>query len=234
MLAAELVASARTLNPETYRYGRFRLWGDLSRSRYFSIAGQRDITPLLRVLSIRPSAEPIGRAFQGPAAVRPISPADHGMLAAYAATLALEPRARLAPEDALEAAIVSGDPSRVYALLRPEACGVAEARREYLSHRAPERSHELTTLLRRTYGGRCQICEWDPRNRYGQELCEGHHVRWLSRGGEDELPNVVLLCPNHHRSVHRCDAPFDWADGAFVFASVREVLSLRLHQLAAC
>ncbi|MEZ4464845.1 MAG: hypothetical protein R3F43_10170 [bacterium] len=22
----------------------------------------------------------------------------------------------------------------------------------------------------------------------------------------------MLLCPNHHRAVHRCDAPSDWAD----------------------
>jgi hypothetical protein len=25
-------------------------------------------------------------------------------------------------------------------------------------------------------------------------------VRWLSRGGEDALTNLVLVCPNHHRA----------------------------------
>ena len=36
VLAAELVISAKTMNPRGYRYGPYRVWGDLTRSRYFS------------------------------------------------------------------------------------------------------------------------------------------------------------------------------------------------------
>jgi hypothetical protein len=42
-LAAELVVSAKTLNPRGFRYGPYRVWGDLQRSRYFRVDGQPDI-----------------------------------------------------------------------------------------------------------------------------------------------------------------------------------------------
>ena len=64
---------------------------------------------------------------------------------------------------------------------------------------------------------------------YGKDLTEAHHLHWLSRGGEDIAENLVLLCPNHHRAVHSCDAPFDYADLAFVFPSHRERLKLNAH-----
>ncbi|BAS26266.1 hypothetical protein LIP_0409 [Limnochorda pilosa] len=40
---------------------------------------------------------------------------------------------------------------------------------------------------------------------------------WLSRGGEDALENLVLLSPNHHRSVHAVDAAFDYRGPSFLF-----------------
>lgn len=44
-LAAELVVSARTRNPPGYRYGPYRVWGDLRRLRYFAVSGpaRRDV-----------------------------------------------------------------------------------------------------------------------------------------------------------------------------------------------
>jgi hypothetical protein len=47
------------------------------------------------------------------------------------------------------------------------------------------RDRDLVEHLRKLYAGECQICEWAPRCSYGAELCEAHHVRWLSRGGDD-------------------------------------------------
>lgn len=57
--------------------------------------------------------------------------------------------------------------------------------------------------------GHCQICRWDPVDKYGEPLCEGHHIQWLSRGGDD----IALLnrtahahSPNGRRviDVRRC------------------------------
>ena len=54
VLAAELVARAKTRNPPTFRYGPFRLWGDLGLSRYF-LADETapSAEQVIRSLSIR-------------------------------------------------------------------------------------------------------------------------------------------------------------------------------------
>lgn len=233
VLAAELVAAAKTLNPPGYRYGRFRLWGDLTRSRYFSVAGQPDITVLIRSLSISAGGDVLGRAFQGGAAVRQLEEQDHQILAEYAAPLPLEPRARLVPEEQLEALLLAGDEAAVAHLLHDEPSGLAEQRRRYLTVEATRRDLEHVVHLRDLYGGACQVCRWAPRASYGTDICEVHHVRWLSGGGLDELSNLVLLCPNHHGAVHRCDAPYDFVWGGFVFGLMVEVLAEQRHTLAA-
>jgi len=67
----------------------------------------------------------------------------------------------------------------------------------------------------------------------GVELCEGHHVHWLSRGGADSLSNLVLICPYRHRAIHRCDAPFDYAQTGFVFERKVELLDGLRHAVEA-
>ena len=125
-LAAELVVSAKTRNPPGYRYGPYRVWGDLRQSRYFAVDGQPDLTPLVRSLAIAAGGDVLGRAFQGRAAVRWLAEADHARLAVYARRLAPEPRARLLPEERLEALLVSGDEASVARLLREEPSELAE------------------------------------------------------------------------------------------------------------
>lgn len=88
--------------------------------------------------------------------------------------------------------------------------------------------------LQKQYSGRCQICGFDPRTRYGHRLCHGHHIVWLCRGGEDRIRNMVLICPNHHAAVHQADAIFDFAGLEFRFANgVTERLQLNQHLRAA-
>src|SRR4051812_21299257 len=72
-LAAELVISAKTINPHGFRYGNYRVWGDLRRSRYFSVDAQPDISILIRSLDVEANANVLGRSFQGNAAVRILS-----------------------------------------------------------------------------------------------------------------------------------------------------------------
>jgi hypothetical protein len=44
----------------------------------------------------------------------------------------------------------------------------------------------------------------------------------------------VLICPNHHRAIHRCDAPFDFEHNAFVFSNINESLKRLHHALVDC
>ncbi|MBV9173482.1 MAG: HNH endonuclease [Chloroflexi bacterium] len=97
----------------------------------------------------------------------------------------------------------------------------------------PARARRHVLWLQERYAGKCQICLYDPLERYGRRVCHAHHIQWLSRGGEDKLRNLVLVCPNHHAAIHQVDAPFDFGDLAFEFkkgnAHRRELLLLNSH-----
>ena len=229
VLAAELVVRARTLNHPNFRYGRYRVWGDLRKSRYFQVEGQPSVEQIIRSLSCKAEALILGRSFQGNAAVRLITLEDHCILTTAAQDLLLESRARLIPEERLEAALLLGDQDAVEGLVREEDSGIAWQRREYLFRQAPVRNRQLVQELQTLYQGKCQICLWDPRERYRESLCHGHHIHWLSRGGEDTRENMVLICPNHHSAIHGCDAHFDYRDMTFEFGNRREALRINHH-----
>ena len=229
VLAAELVVRAMTINAPGFRYGAYRVWGDLQESRYFLVEGQPSIEPVIRGLSCEIRAKILGQAFQGLAAVKRITFEDHVALLDAAKNLPLEMRARLLPEERLEATLLLGDESRVEELIREERPGIAEERCRYLLRVAPKRNRELVRELQTMYEGRCQLCLWNPREDYDHEICHGHHIHWLSRGGKDVLENIVIICPNHHAAVHSCDAVFDYSDLAFDFGKHREPLRINLH-----
>ena len=229
VLAAELVVKAKTRNPANFRYGSYRIWGDLKKSRYFRTEDQPSVEQVIRNLSIKASASILGLSFQGGNAVRKISTEDHHILTMIAKDIPTEPRACILPEDRLEAAVLLGNPEAVKALIRAEPESVAKRRIAYLTRQAVKRSPLIVEQLRDMYNGQCQICKWSSRNRFNTDICEGHHIRWLSRGGEDEIENLVLLCPNHHRAAHACDAVFDYEGCSFDFGQCQEVLSLNKH-----
>jgi len=230
VLAARLVSGAKTHNPPDFRYGPYRLWGDLNQSRYFKTEGQPSIENVIRQLSVTANAQYLGRSFQGNAAVRRLTEEDHLILSELARELPTEPRARILPEERLEAALLLDDREAVYDMVRDEKPGVAEERQKYLYQEAPSRNKALAKELQSLYDGRCQLCRWDPRDEYNRYLCHAHHIHWLSRGGSDDLENLMLVCPNHHEAIHKCDAQFDFQDGEYEFeARPSEGVALNEH-----
>jgi predicted restriction endonuclease len=151
------------------------------------------------------------------------------LLQAAAYDLPLEPRARILPEERLEAALLLNDRDAVERLILRERPGIAEQRAQYLYTQASLRDRSLVNELQDLYDGQCQLCLWHPRQNYGHTLCHGHHIQWLSRGGDDQIANMILVCPNHHTAIHRIDAPFDFCDMTFDFGTRRERLQLDLH-----
>ena len=227
-MAAELVVHMKTRNPANYKYGEYRVYGDLEQSRYFRVAGQKPVEPLVRSLSVKATAHVLGRSFQGHAAVRLLTEHDDRLLRAWCTDLALEPRAHLVPETLLERAYAEADRAAVDRLLSDPAVGMAPARRAEL-RAAVVRNRQLVVELRTMYGGVCQLCGSDPGERYRHPICEAHHLQWLSRGGRDEKQNLILLCPNHHRAVHACDAHIDHSRRAMDFGSRLEEVRVDLH-----
>jgi 5-methylcytosine-specific restriction enzyme A len=233
VLAAELIVKAVTQNPGNYRYGRWRIWGDLERSRYFDVDLGPRVDPVVRQLGIKASAARLAQSFQGAAAVRSISATAHELLAAYAQDIAVLERVAIYPEDEFEARLVHD--GAVRELVAREGEDERNRRLIYLFESVDvQRARRNAQSLQELYEGRCQICLYDPRARYGHRTCHGHHIHWLSRGGDDELDNMVLVCPNHHAAIHRDDAVFDYADMTFAFTKgLREPLQDNRHLPAA-
>jgi len=229
VLAAELVVRALTQNPVNYRYGKWRIWGDLHRSRYFDIDVGPRIEPVIRNLRVKAASSRLGQSFQGHAAVRPIGVEAHQLLSEYARELPILETAAIYPEDEFEARLVHDESVR--RLMVRETGAVQSHRLRYLFDTVDvRRARKNVNALDELYGGQCQICRYDPRERYGHRICHGHHIQWLSRGGEDVLENMVLVCPNHHSAIHRDDAPFDFADFSFSFGNgLREALAINHH-----
>ena len=229
VLAAELIVHAKTRNPEGYQYGPFRVWGDRSRSRYFAIDDGPNVEPLIRTFALSMGDGVLGRSFQGPGAVRSIAPMDHAALAVFARDLPLEPRAHGVNEEQLELLLARPQPEVITETIYTLPGGMSAARRRTIVRDVAVRSRANVEDLRTLYRGRCQVCEWESRAAHSVDVCEGHHLQWLSRGGSDAMSNMVLLCPNYHRLVHALDAPLDFSDLSFDLGTQRAPLRLTDH-----
>lgn len=229
-LVARLTISAKTYNPPGHRYGNYRVWGDVHHSQYFS-AEAPALNDLLLNLKFatgkRISAQSsIGQALQ---TIRGLSLEDSSLLASFSAELALEPRAyQVADEVVLETSLERGE-NAVHEVVSHYHVGASAQRRSALRN-LYTRNQALVTKLKGIYQDRCQLCGFDPQLLYGVSACSAHHIMYLSRGGQDELQNMLLVCPNHHQIIHATNAAFDFKNMHYVFNNGRrEPLVLNLH-----
>jgi predicted restriction endonuclease len=54
--------------------------------------------------------------------------------------------------------------------------------------------YRLTLLIG---GDKCFVCGWNEAN---NDIC---HLTSVKKGGKEEIENMILLCPNHHRMLDR-------------------------------
>ena len=95
---------------------------------------------------------------------------------------------------------------------------------------ANERNRKLVKNFHELYDGRCQVTGHDSPLLYGVPTAESHHVVYRSRGGADEMENLILVSPNLHTAIHSANATFDYASLAFIFPNGRvEPLILNTH-----
>jgi 5-methylcytosine-specific restriction endonuclease McrA len=161
--------------------------------------------------------------------IRGITESGDGLLERFTWALPSEERAvQVADEYSLERELSTGGPA-YEEVLRRDHTGPSEQRRQRLLALAP-RDRELVKDLHERYSGGCQLCAFDSPVVYGTPSAEAHHIVYLSRGGEDSLENMVLICPNHHTVIHKTDATFDYSHLKFLFPNGRaEPLCLNSH-----
>jgi 5-methylcytosine-specific restriction enzyme A len=234
-LLARLNISHKTINAPGYPYGSYRIWGDIGRSRYFKVTADTryDIFELLRLLHLdgatlqNKNRVTLAQACQ---TIRILTPQATALLESFADTLDDEPRAKLVPdEEKLESALYADEPTQLNLLLNDESVPYELTHLQNL-RQSRDRNRQLVQQLYSIYAGRCQVTAHDSPVIYGAPTAEAHHIVFRSRGGDDDLENMVLISPNLHRAIHAAEARFDYGSLAFLFPNGRvEPLVLNKH-----
>jgi hypothetical protein len=105
------------------------------------------------------------------------------------------------------------------------ACDSAIVRitgRGELEHELSHATRTVPPSTRRALEARDQHCVFPGCTR-PLSWCDGHHLVWWTKGGPTTLPNLALLCRQHHRMVHEEGWTLERADGRFVAKPPRHV-----------
>ncbi len=90
--------------------------------------------------------------------------------------------------------------------------------RKYAFHRKIERNRTAARQAKKFHGTRCQACDLDFEERYGdlgKGFIEAHHLRPIATLEEgvpvkyDVAADFAVLCSNCHRMIHRFSNPSD-------------------------
>ena len=84
--------------------------------------------------------------------------------------------------------------------------------------------------LKRLYGGCCQLCGENAFREFNADISEAHHIAYFSDSQNNDSSNIIILCPNHHRLIHKLNPKFDYNRGRFVFSENSELrIELDFH-----
>ena len=70
-------------------------------------------------------------------------------------------------------------------------------------------NRSIILQLKKLYRGCCQICGSNPFPVYGADICEAHHIEYFAESQNNDASNIIILCPNHHRLIHKLKPSFD-------------------------
>jgi 5-methylcytosine-specific restriction protein A len=92
--------------------------------------------------------------------------------------------------------------------------------RRYKMHRRIERNAKAAKAAKKHHGTRCQACEFDFHEQYGEiglGFIEAHHLKPIGSLNEGEAvsydiaADFAVLCSNCHRMIHKSSDPSDVA-----------------------
>ena len=84
--------------------------------------------------------------------------------------------------------------------------------------------------LKLLYGYRCQICGKVIGEEYGSHVAEAHHIDYFIKSLNNDASNQMIVCPNHHSSIHDVNPVFDRNKKMLIYSNgVRQVLKLNKH-----
>jgi 5-methylcytosine-specific restriction protein A len=82
-----------------------------------------------------------------------------------------------------------------------------EERRQIIKIRKLDRA--IGENLKLLYNYRCQICGDNFGYKYGANIVESHHIENFVTSLNNNADNILIVCPNHHRVIHKVMPIFD-------------------------
>ena len=84
--------------------------------------------------------------------------------------------------------------------------------------------------LKLFYNYKCQICGDNFSNKYNCTIAEAHHIDFFVKSLNNDASNITVLCPNHHRIIHKVNPTFKRESLAFLYPNgFEERLALNKH-----
>ena len=72
--------------------------------------------------------------------------------------------------------------------------------------------------LKQLYKGRCQLCGRVPfENFRDMDICEAHHIDYFISSHNNDASNIIVVCPNHHRLIHKLNPVFNPIERCFEY-----------------
>lgn len=85
--------------------------------------------------------------------------------------------------------------------------------------------------LKQLYKGSCQVCGCNPTAEHSINIVEVHHIEHFSVSQNNDSNNLIVLCPNHHRMIHKLNPRFDPSREAFILTNGNEIKIILDHHL---
>lgn len=89
---------------------------------------------------------------------------------------------------------------------------------------------KIQISLKKLYQYRCQVCGATATVMYGVDVSEAHHLDYFINSANNNPSNIVVLCPDHHRIVHKAKAIFNFELHQFEYDNAKvDPLMYNLH-----
>ena len=84
--------------------------------------------------------------------------------------------------------------------------------------------------LKLFYNYKCQICGDNFVKKYNCLIAESHHIDFFVRSLNNDANNIMILCPNHHRVMHKANPVFEREKFTFIYSNgLEEKMILNKH-----
>mgnify|MGYP000894286019 CR=1 FL=1 len=113
----------------------------------------------------------------------------------------------------------------------PESDPTAAILKEIKLTKIRKLNRAIGDSLKILYDYRCQLCGDDFGRKYNVHIAEAHHIDPFVTSLNNDADNQLIVCPNHHKVIHRAEPVFDRSRLLFVYSNGEEervVLNIHL------